>query len=62
MMANISEKVGGTGKDTVEIKACRVCGKVEETKKCKNCGAIFYCGKEHQRKDWPNHKTGCKKP
>jgi hypothetical protein len=37
---------------------CSVCYK-EDTKKCGKCGKFFYCGKECQIKDWPQHKLIC---
>lgn len=27
---------------------------------CGGCGAVLYCSAEHQRADWPRHKTSCK--
>jgi len=27
---------------------------------CSGCGGRTYCGKEHQKEDWPNHKLACK--
>ena len=26
---------------------------------CKVCRLDYYCGKQHQREDWPRHKKGC---
>jgi hypothetical protein len=26
------------------------------------CTSVWYCGKEHQREDWPQHKKVCKAP
>jgi len=28
--------------------------------RCKGCKNIFYCSKEHQELDWPNHKPACR--
>lgn len=37
---------------------CVVCKK--ETKLCcAQCRSVFYCGKEHQKKDWTRHKRFC---
>lgn len=44
-----------------EIKPCRVCNKIENTFRCSRCRIAFYCGKEHQKADWPLHKVACKK-
>lgn len=27
--------------------------------RCEGCMAVRYCGKEHQKEDWPNHKELC---
>lgn len=27
--------------------------------RCSGCGIALYCGKEHQKEDWPRHKTPC---
>ena len=37
---------------------CKICGK--PGKRCTNCSSVAYCGKEHQKQDWKNHKTACK--
>ncbi|XP_034246357.1 uncharacterized protein LOC117648173 [Thrips palmi] len=37
---------------------CSVCGKPDALG-CKRCQLDFYCGPEHQRKDWPRHKLSC---
>ena len=29
--------------------------------RCANCRMIKYCSKEHQKMDWPIHKTICKR-
>jgi hypothetical protein len=44
---------------SVEIMACRICGKTEGTMRCGRCKVAAYCGKEHQRADWTVHKKGC---
>ncbi len=40
--------------------ACAVCGKADAAV-CARCRQVGYCGTEHQRKDWPAHKTVCRK-
>ncbi len=37
---------------------CAFCG-TEAGKKCGKCKAVFYCGVEHQKKDWTRHKKDC---
>jgi hypothetical protein len=39
---------------------CAVCGKLDAAV-CGRCRLVGYCGAEHQRKDWPAHKTVCRK-
>ncbi len=39
--------------------SCKICGKTTELKKCARCQKIFYCSRECQKKDWPNHKAEC---
>jgi hypothetical protein len=45
---------------TTELLPCKVCGKVEKTSRCARCRVVAYCGKEHQKQDWPAHKQVCK--
>jgi TPR repeat protein len=44
----------GTGFD------CAVCGKADAAV-CARCRLVGYCGAEHQKKDWPTHKSVCRK-
>ena len=39
---------------------CAVCGKTDAAV-CARCRLVGYCGAEHQRKDWPAHKSMCRK-
>jgi hypothetical protein len=41
------------------LHACGICSKPGSM--CKGCSLIAYCGKEHQKADWPRHKAECKK-
>lgn len=38
---------------------CGVCGEPADLK-CSACKLVSYCGKEHQKNDWKNHKTLCR--
>ena len=44
---------------------CRVCGVAMRSNGAAllacPCGAAFYCSKEHQASDWPQHKADCKR-
>ncbi|CAL7933797.1 unnamed protein product [Xylocopa violacea] len=37
---------------------CSICNQ-RATLKCSGCKQQFYCNKEHQRQDWPRHKSIC---
>lgn len=40
---------------------CVTCGKTENLFLCSKCNSVSYCGREHQKQDWNNHKKTCKK-
>ena len=44
-------------------KKCSNC-KNEQTNllKCSICKTTFYCNKDCQKSDWPNHQQTCRKP
>ncbi|KAK8013474.1 hypothetical protein PG991_009067 [Apiospora marii] len=42
--------------------SCRVCGELAGCRKCTGCRGVAYCGKAHQRQDWPAHKAVCVLP
>jgi methyl coenzyme M reductase subunit D len=42
-------------------KQCNTCDKFDnKMNKCSGCQKIYYCNRECQLKDWPNHKQICK--
>jgi len=48
--------------DTVETDPrviCAVCDKTDKLLRCSHCKAVFYCTKDHQRRDWERHKEFC---
>jgi hypothetical protein len=48
--------------DKLFLRVCECCGQYENvSKKCADCGKIYYCGVPCQKKDWPIHKLECKK-
>ncbi|XP_071876803.1 SET domain-containing protein SmydA-8 isoform X2 [Bombus fervidus] len=38
---------------------CAICGK-NAIHKCSACENVYYCSKQHQKKDWRNHAKACK--
>lgn len=44
--------------DNLENK-CAICETPAQSK-CTACKTVFYCGVEHQKKDWPQHKFQCR--
>ena len=47
--------------DDPENHHCSSCNKEKCTLQCDACKTEYYCSKECQLKDWPNHKDTCKK-
>lgn len=48
------------GEMTVEEQhQCSVCDK-EATQRCSGCQSVYYCSRDHQRKDWKNHRSACR--
>ena len=47
--------------DDPENHHCSSCDKEKCTLQCGACKTEYYCSKECQAKDWPNHKNSCKK-
>ncbi|CAL7948723.1 unnamed protein product [Xylocopa violacea] len=39
--------------------ACAICGK-NTIRKCSACENVYYCSKQHQKKDWKKHAKICK--
>lgn len=48
------------GADEPHIHHCETCDKVDVAKLCSRCKRVFYCSRECQKLDWPNHKSKCK--
>ncbi|XP_020291080.1 egl nine homolog 1 isoform X2 [Pseudomyrmex gracilis] len=38
---------------------CAICNKTDKLLRCSRCKAVFYCTKEHQRRDWKRHREFC---
>jgi hypothetical protein len=41
-----------------DLEHCSLCG-LPAKAKCSRCGEVVYCCKEHQKAQWPLHKTWC---
>jgi hypothetical protein len=58
--SNVDDEASvANGETSYVIHTCKVCGKAGSL--CKGCSTVAYCGKEHQKADWPRHKADCKK-
>jgi hypothetical protein len=40
--------------------SCQVCA-VDCNMACSGCRQVYYCGADHQKQDWKEHKKTCKK-
>ncbi|XP_077280853.1 HIF prolyl hydroxylase [Temnothorax americanus] len=49
----------GDGVQTGAELTCAVCDKTDELSRCSRCKVVFYCTKEHQRRDWKRHREFC---
>ena len=49
--------MGGSG----VLGRCAVCSSLSSGQ-CSSCFNAFYCGPDHQKKDWKTHKKECKRP
>ncbi|KAL6267173.1 hypothetical protein P5V15_000252 [Pogonomyrmex californicus] len=38
---------------------CAYCNESDKLSRCSRCKAVFYCTKEHQRRDWKRHREFC---
>lgn len=38
---------------------CAVCNRSDKLLRCSRCKVVFYCTKEHQRRDWKRHREFC---
>ena len=41
--------------------SCSVCGSTKKLLRCSRCKSKFYCSREHQKKDWKEHRKECAK-
>ena len=58
-MMNYSTIAGATSPSpTCGLTGCGV--NIEKGGLCTGCRSVNYCSKEHQRRDWPSHKSKCR--
>lgn len=41
------------------VNTCRFCDQTENLLRCSRCKLVYYCSKDHQRRDWKRHKPNC---
>ena len=51
--------IGDTKKQMTRALGCLVCGTSAKRTHCLDCGSL-YCSRQHQKDDWPKHKSYCK--
>ena len=47
--------------NNVDTKGCAACCRTGKTKKCGNCGKVYYCGEICQKRHWKWHKPECRR-
>jgi hypothetical protein len=58
---NETQKAPAPGEEQEEdyvIHTCKICGQAGQL--CTGCRLVAYCGRDHQRLDWNQHKRECK--
>jgi hypothetical protein len=42
-------------------RRCQVCGEIDSRKldRCSQCKETYYCCRQYQREDWPDHRSEC---
>ncbi|XP_067208352.1 egl nine homolog 1 isoform X3 [Linepithema humile] len=53
-----TQSLGDTVETNVQV-ICAVCNKTDKLLRCSHCKAVYYCTKDHQRRDWERHKEFC---
>ena len=50
-----------TGFSTVQLAFAGRCGicSMPASQNCSKCKTVHYCGRDHQKQDWPSHKSIC---
>lgn len=44
-----------------EVNVCQLCGALDNLSLCGGCRGTWYCCKDHQRRDWKDHKRACRR-
>lgn len=50
---------GGGVQTGATFVCCVVCNRTDKLLRCSRCKVVFYCTKEHQKRDWKRHKEFC---
>lgn len=52
-------------KEAIDSRSCEYCGRIASEYVCGNChtsySSAYYCSKDHQERDWQQHKQDCKR-
>jgi hypothetical protein len=54
-----SDAPSSTSTEIETLMICKSCKQWALSQKCSGCGVMYYCSRECQVADWPNHKTAC---
>ncbi|KAF7401794.1 hypothetical protein HZH68_007614 [Vespula germanica] len=46
-------------RSSIHTIRCVLCEKTDKLLRCSRCKSVFYCTKEHQKRDWKRHKEFC---
>lgn len=52
-------QIADGGARTGDMITCVICDRTDELLSCSRCRAVFYCTKDHQRRDWKRHREFC---
>lgn len=59
MISRAQTTLGDVRTGASDQMICAVCDKTDKLLRCSRCKAVFYCTKEHQRRDWKRHRDFC---
>ncbi|XP_066586936.1 egl nine homolog 1-like [Prorops nasuta] len=56
----LTSEVDARAAAAISTKSCCViCSTTDKLLRCGRCKSVFYCNKDHQRRDWKRHKEFC---